>query len=73
MSRDLGTLNHDMLNSLFITITNANFDDDAIEKDIIKMLAARDELRAKVDALDLHDSATFTVTDRESMLKRLWQ
>jgi len=68
--RDLGTLNHDMLNSLFITITNANFDDDAIEKDIIKMLAARDELRAKVDALDLHDSATFTVTDRESMLKK---
>jgi hydroxylamine reductase len=36
--RDLGTLNHDMLNSLFITITNANFDDDAIEKDIINLL-----------------------------------
>ena len=34
------------------------------------MLAARDELRAKVDALDLHDSATFTVIDRESMLKK---
>ncbi|NLJ67339.1 MAG: hydroxylamine reductase [Clostridiales bacterium] len=68
--KELGTFNHDMLNSLFITITNANFDDDAIEKDIIKMLAVRDQLRTKVGALDLHDSATFTVSDRESMLKK---
>ncbi|HZJ58329.1 MAG TPA: hydroxylamine reductase [Clostridia bacterium] len=68
--KDLGMINHDVLNGLFITITNANFDDDSIEKEIKKMLAARDGLRAKAGDLDLHDSATFTVSDRESMLKK---
>ncbi len=68
--KKLGDLNHEVLNSLFITITNANFDDDAIEKQIRKMLAKRDELRAKVSVDNLHDCATFEVSDRQSMLEK---
>jgi len=64
----LDTLNYEILNSLFMTITNANFDDAAIEKQILKVLKLRDELRSKVDAKDLHDSATFVVNTREEML-----
>ena len=30
--KELGKLNHEMLTSLFMTITNANFDKEAIEK-----------------------------------------
>lgn len=68
--KKLGDLNHEVLNSLFITITNANFDDDAIEKQIRKMLAKRDELRAKVSVDNLHDCAIFEVSDRQSMLEK---
>lgn len=43
--KDLGNTNYEMLNSLFMTITNANFDDESIEKQILKMLAVRDGLK----------------------------
>lgn len=43
--KDLGNTNYEMLNSLFMTITNANFDDESIEKQILKMLAVRDSLK----------------------------
>jgi len=35
----LGNTNHEVLSSLFMTITNVNFDDGSIEKQIRKMLA----------------------------------
>ena len=62
--------NYEVLSSLFMTITNANFDDGSIENQVRKMLALRDELRKSVSAGDLHDAATFTVTSRESMLEK---
>ena len=34
--KGLGTVNHAVLNSLFMTITNANFDADAFESEIKK-------------------------------------
>ena len=61
-------LDHEMLNSLFITITNANFDAAAIEAQIRKMLALRDSL--PMPAGLLHDAATFTAATREEMLKK---
>jgi hydroxylamine reductase len=64
----LGNTNYEVLNSLFMTITNANFDDDSIEKQINKMIAIRDDLRKSVSGVDLHDAATFTVSSRDSML-----
>ncbi len=66
----LGATNYEVLSSLFMTITNANFDDGSIEAQILKMLALRDELRKTVDVKDLHDAATFTVDSREAMLAK---
>jgi len=68
--KKLGDTNYEVLNSLFMTITNANFDDKAIEKQILKMLNIRDELKKRVDVGALHDAATFTVNSRASMLEK---
>jgi len=66
----LGNTNHEVLSSLFMTITNVNFDDGSIEKQIRKMLAVRDEMKKSVQAEGLHDAAVFSVDSRESMLKK---
>ena len=39
---DLKEINHEMVRSLFMTITNANFDGDAIEAQSRKMVDIRD-------------------------------
>lgn len=67
---ELDELNYQMLNSLFMTITNANFDGDAIEKQIYKMLAFRDNLREKTGLGNLHDAALFQVNSRQAMLDK---
>ena len=67
----LSAINHEILNSLFSTITNANFDQDAIIRQIRKVLRMRDGLMANVtDSAVLHDAATFQVTEREDMLAK---
>lgn len=66
----LDELNHQVLNSLFMTITNANFDADAIENQIKKMLAFRDDLRKDLSLESLHDAATFYVDSQEGMLEK---
>jgi hydroxylamine reductase len=63
-------INREMLNSLFMTITNANFDDDAIEAQIVKMLGLRDSLLSEQERAKLHDAASFVVGDRASMLEK---
>lgn len=68
--KELGSANHEVLSGLFMTITNANFDDSAIEQQIKQMLAIRDDLKVKASASDLHDAATFTVDNRECMLEK---
>ncbi|HOO75834.1 MAG TPA: hydroxylamine reductase, partial [Tepiditoga sp.] len=50
---DLGRTNYEVLNSLFMTITNANFDENHIEKQINKMIAIRDELKNTVKIKNL--------------------
>jgi hydroxylamine reductase len=67
---NLGDTNYEVQSSLFMTITNANFDDGALEKQILKMIAIRDGLRESVSVKDLHDATTFTVDSRESMLEK---
>ncbi|HHT54243.1 MAG TPA: hydroxylamine reductase [Clostridiales bacterium] len=64
----LGQLNREVISSLFMTITNANFDPGSIERQIGKMLRLRDELRGSVNVSRLHDAATFTVGARAEML-----
>ena len=65
----LGDINREVLNSLFMTITNANFDADAIEAQIGKMLSLRDGLRDKVGGA-LYDCESFTAVSREAMLEK---
>jgi len=67
---ELSEVNHEVLKSLFITITNANFDEAAIEKQILNMIRLRDALRQKTSGVQLGDACLFTVTDRASMLEK---
>jgi len=67
---NLKKANHQVMKSLFMTITNANFDEKAFEKQIKIMLSIRDELRETISEKDLHDSAVFEVDSRESMLEK---
>ncbi|SET83176.1 hydroxylamine reductase [Lacrimispora sphenoides] len=67
---ELHTINHEVLTSLFITITNANFDADAIEKQIVKVLGLRDQLAKDTGYNGNQDAAVFTVDSREAMLSK---
>ncbi|NLK71533.1 MAG: hydroxylamine reductase [Clostridiales bacterium] len=65
----LGDINEIVLDSLFKTITNANFDQEAIKAQIVKNIEVRDKLAEKVGA-ELSDAATFRVnTDAEMEAK----
>lgn len=66
----ISEINHEMLNSLFMTITNANFDDAALEAQIKKMVAYRDELAAKAGLSELSDAMSFQLGDRQAMLEK---
>src|SRR5690606_33145241 len=68
--KELGIINHEVLKSLFMTITNANFDEDAIEQQIQKMLGYRENLKRNLTIEDLEDAATFTVDSREAILNK---
>ncbi|NLX74445.1 MAG: hydroxylamine reductase [Synergistaceae bacterium] len=70
VTADIPETNHEVLRSLFMTITNANFDSEAIERQITKMLLLRNTLRDKVQSDKLHDSALFESDTKESMLKK---
>ena len=63
-------VNHEVLRSLFMTITNANFDADAIKKQISKMISLREDLKAKADVSGLHDAAVFNADAMEAMLEK---
>lgn len=63
-------MNYGVLSGLFMTITNANFDDESIVRHIQKMLSFRDELKKSVHMDNLPDAAAFTVDSRESMLAK---
>jgi hydroxylamine reductase len=66
----IGSTNHAVLKSLFITITNANFDAVAIENQINQMIAIRDELKARVSSSKLSDAATFEAIGLAEMLEK---
>jgi len=64
-----------IVEGLFATVTNVNFDGDWFEARIIEGQKVRDAVQAKYLATDgaeapTHDSATFTVTTREEMLAK---
>lgn len=70
--KSINEINHQILTSLFMTITNANFDDGAIENQIKTMIDLRDDLRKQVshENVKLSDAADFEISDRESMLAK---
>ncbi len=68
--QSIRTVNHEVLKSLFITITNANFDEVAIEKQINKMIEIRKDLVTSLSNVELGEAATFEVSDRASMLEK---
>ena len=70
-AKDLGNVNHEVLKSLFMTITNANFDEDAFEAEINRVIGIRNELREKASGVaGLHDAAVFEVSGRADMLSK---
>lgn len=66
----ISEVNHQVLKSLFITITNANFDEVAIEGQIIKMLHLRNSLKEQVSDIIFSDAAEFHVSSRADMLEK---
>jgi len=69
-TNNLNQINHEVLKSLFMTITNANFNDAAIEEQIKEMIAFRNTLKEKVTVENLHDAATFGVISRDDMIEK---
>ncbi len=67
-TKNLSYINHEVVKSLFMTITNANFDDDIIITKINQMLSIRNELRSKVSIENLHDAATFEIKTVNDMV-----
>lgn len=49
---DISEVNHELLNSLFMTITNANFDGPALINQIKKVIELRNNLKANFTSLD---------------------
>lgn len=63
-------VNHEVLRSLFMTITNANFDPDAIEVQVSKAISLRDALKAKATAAGSNDAALFEADTKAAMLEK---
>lgn len=68
-TKEIGPVNHEVTSSLFMTITNANFDEMVFEEQIRAMIIVRDELASKV-TLELSDAAIFRVVTKEEMLDK---
>ncbi len=66
----LTTVNEKILNGLFMTITNANFDDKALEAKVFELIALRDSLIKEVKFANFHDASVFKVQSREEMLEK---
>ncbi|MDH2475401.1 hydroxylamine reductase [Clostridium perfringens] len=73
-------INRMIIDNLFITITNANFDFKAIEKRVKDTLVAREELKERVKAKggnpigsDFKGCATWTATTSEEMMEKASQ
>jgi hydroxylamine reductase len=67
VSRKVGQL---LSESLFVTVTNTNFDEDAIVVQILKTLALRDELNSKQNQKPGHDAAQWSGGSKEDFLSK---
>ena len=62
--------NHELVNSLFMTITNANFESTMLIEQIKKMINLREELKGKFVLNELSDAATFSYKTDEIMQEK---
>uniref|UniRef100_Q3AQH9 Hydroxylamine reductase n=1 Tax=Chlorobium chlorochromatii (strain CaD3) TaxID=340177 RepID=Q3AQH9_CHLCH len=67
VSRSVGQL---ISESLFVTVTNTNFDEDAIVVHIRKTLALRDELKNGLPTVPAHDAATWSGSSKDDFLAK---
>jgi hydroxylamine reductase len=65
VSRTVGQL---ISESLFVTVTNTNFDDEAIVCQIRKTLAMRDELKTSLDQVPDYDAVRWNGSTKEEFL-----
>lgn len=63
-------INRELIDSLFNTITNANFDGDAIAHQTKKIIARRDEIAKNIDTSNWPDAGTFHVSTMEEMIQK---
>ena len=63
-------INRELIDSLFNTITNANFDGDAIAHKIKKIISRRDEIAKNIDTSNWPDAGTFHVSTMEEMIQK---
>lgn len=68
--KDIPVENHELLNSLFMTITNANFDGPALVNQIKKVIDLRNRLKEKIHSVNFTDAALFTYTTDEEMQEK---
>jgi hydroxylamine reductase len=64
-------LNHEISKSLLMTITNANFNEAAIEAQIIKMINLRKDISEKVVLDALNAAASFEARSKQDMLNKV--
>ena len=77
-NRELNSeIDYYLTNALFVTITNANFDDNMIQKEILKGLEIREKVKNQLIQLDIepkrlksHDATTFVAETLEEMNKK---
>ena len=63
-------INRELIDGLFNTITNANFDGDAIAHQTKKIIARRDEIAQNIDTSNWPDAGTFHVSTMEEMIQK---
>lgn len=68
--KEMQHLNHEVLKSLFMTITNANFDSSAFDAEIKKILTLRDKLKETTGTTLAHDAVNFNVESIEDMVDK---
>lgn len=59
-----------LLDALFMTITNANYDEKAIAQKILEVAEARDALLSGLSLTNLHDAAIFSPGTKEEMVEK---
>ena len=68
-AKEIDDVNIAVQDALFMTITNANFDEDAIVDHVNKLIAIRDNLKTKGDYIAI-DATEFVVANKEAMIEK---